>query len=163
MRRAELVIESRLNATEERFGQCYLPRIIRLCRKFKFSKNEARIAIYCLICQFRKKPKKISIIHSHIENRSQPKISNSVKICQFLDIPILELLRFLRKERQHMKQELFSMFREADINLSFNILYDHQYCKILVGSKVTAKEFAKLEQNFLAELVAEEPGNEHLK
>ena len=62
-----------------------------------------------------------------------------------------------------MKQGLFILFQETDSNLSVSVMYDREYCKILMGSKVTPNEFLRLEQNFLADLVAQEPGNEHLK
>lgn len=160
MIRAELVIESRLAATEEMLGYCYLPRIIRVCRKFNFSKNEARIAIYCLIRRFSNKLKK----PTPSRHRRRSKVTfDSVEICQFLEIPIMEFLHFLRKDRPHMKQELFYTFRDSDANLAFKIVYDADHFNVLVGSKVTAEMFTKLEQNFLAHIVAEEPGNEHLK
>ena len=164
MRRAELVIESRLGATEEKHGYCCLPRIIRMCRKFSLSQNEARMAIYCLICQFSKqhKAKHVEIDHSYFsleEHRSD----NSIPISQYLDVPIMEVLNFLRKERQHMQKELFNIFKEDDIGFKFKITYDKDYSRILMGSKVTRNEFLKLNQNFLADIVSEEPGNEHLK
>ena len=44
-------IDCRLKATEEERGELALPRIIRLCRKFKFTENESRIAIHAIVLQ----------------------------------------------------------------------------------------------------------------
>ena len=161
MKRVELVMESRLAATEEVLGYCHLPRIIRVCRNFNFSKNEARIAIYCLTRRFTNGVKKPALYRR--QRRQKSGTLDSVTICHFLDIPIMEFLHFLKKDRPHMKQELFFMFRDSDANLAFRIAYDPDHFHVLVGSKVTPKLFAKLDQNFLARIVAEEPGNEHLK
>ena len=42
----KLVIDARLATTEKELGECCLPRIVRLCRKFNFSKIETEIFIF---------------------------------------------------------------------------------------------------------------------
>ncbi len=152
--RARLVIESRLKATEEKLGEVYLPRIIRLCRKYKFTENEAKLAIYFLVCQFTK--------YSHDTLQSRVTGTDCITACKFLDIPIMDVLDFLAKERPHMKQGLFPGVRDNYI-LSNSVSFDADFCKVLMGSKLTSNEFLKLEQTALADVVVEEPGNEHVK
>ncbi len=157
MKRIKLVTESRLRATEEVLGERCLPRIIRLCRKFKFTENEVSIALYCLIHQFTQKYERIRHMFGH--GRPISTGSDCVTISYFMDIPLMEVVGFIREERLHIKQGLFPEIKGRNV-LKCQIAYDFDFCKVLMGLKMTNNE---LEHTLLADLVVEKPGNEHLK
>ena len=163
MKRTKLVIDSRLKATEEKLGECYLPRIIRLCRKFKFTENETAIALYCLIRQFSQKYETRRMLCGCCDRGQRGTGSDCVTISQFMGIPIMEVLGFIKKERLHMKQGLFPRIDDHTYMKADQIAYDFDFCKVLMGLKMTDNEFLKLEQTLLADVIAEEPGNKHLK
>ena len=142
------VVESRLKTTEEQYTFLSMPRVIRLCRKFKFTENETKIAVYSLVAQS---------CHDLKDYRSAV-----LTTCHILDIPLQEILDFFDKDRLHMTQGLFPDINPSRI-LSCSITYDSDFCKALMGSKVKSNEFLKLEQTYLADVIAEEPGNEHYR
>ncbi len=47
----KFIIDARLAATEQELGELYLPRIVRLCRKFQFSELDSTIATHILVAQ----------------------------------------------------------------------------------------------------------------
>ena len=141
----KLVIESKLLATEKQLGEIYLPRITRLCRKFKFNENETKIATFCLVTQ-----------SGYGENNG---MLNPVICCKILNIPLKEMLEFLDKDRLHMEQGFFSEILDSYI-LSSGITYDNDFCKALMGTHLKSQEFLKIEQTKLADVIAEEPGND---
>ena len=145
------VIDARLDATEKELGELYLPRIIRLCRKFKFSEVDSKIAIYALVIQSG---------YDH-EGRFGYGI-DCLTCCQNLDIPLRDILEFLDKDRLHMEQGFFPDVQDSYI-LSCAITYDTDFCKALMGSQLKSQEFLKIEQTKLADVIAEEPGNEHYR
>lgn len=142
------IIEGRLQSTEEKCGETSLPRIIRLCRKFKLTEIESLIAIYSLVTQ------------SATERTGR--YTDVLSTCGFLKIPLKAMLEFLNKDRLHMQQGLFPEVEEAYI-LNSTLSYDTDFCKALMGSKLKSNEFLKLEQTLLADVIAEEPGNEHYR
>lgn len=128
-----------------------LPRIIRLCKKFKFSETESRIAVYALATQ------------SATERSGRYSGYNDVlSTCGVLKIPLNTMLEFLDKDRLHMQQGLFPEIEDSYI-LNSSLGYDADFCKALMGSKLKSNEFLKLEQTLLADVIAEEPGNEHYR
>lgn len=156
------MIEYRLRATEEMLGECYLPRIIRLCRKFRFTENETNIALYCLIRQFSQKyERKRFLMCGCCDRRQSGSGSDCVTISKFLDIPIMEVLNFISKERLHMKQEFFPELRRIN-PLKGQLVYHFDFCKVLMGLKMTDSELIKLEGTVLDDVVKEEPDNKHL-
>lgn len=145
------VVVSKLKATEEQYTYLGMPRVIRLCRKFKFTENETKIAVYSLVAQ------------SCCDREGMCSYdSNVLTTCRILDIPLQELLGFLDKDRLHMTQGLFPEIHDGNI-LSRSITYDSDFCKALMGSQLKSNEFLKLEQTYLADVIAEEPGNEHYR
>ncbi len=82
--------------------------------------------------------------------------------CQFLTIPLQEMLVFLDKEREHMEQGYFPEVQDSYI-LSCRIDYDADFCKALMGTQLKSTEFLKIEQTQLANVIAEEPGNEYYR
>ena len=146
------VIESRLQATEEQNGRACLPRIVRLCRNFKFTTNETRIAVLALVLQSGYDRE------GHYSSYGPDVLS----ACKFLEIPLQEMLDFLDEERLHMQQGFFPEIQSNYI-LTCSISYDSDFCKALMGSQLKANEFLKLEQTYLADVIAEEPGNEHYR
>lgn len=157
MERARLVIESRLKATEEKFGACRLPRIIRLCKRFKFSENETKMAIHALVCQGG-----FGNDEAHGYSRYGGVGIDCLSACHFVDASVLELLAFVSKERLHMEQGLFPEIQENYI-LNSPLSYDGDFCAALIGSKLSSNEFLKLEQTELAGVILEEPGSDYLK
>lgn len=149
--RMKQVIESRLQITEEQLSTNALPRIIRLCKKFKFTDNESKIATYALVSQ------------SGYDREGRFAYgTDAVSACQFLQIPLQEMLEFLDQDRLHMQQGFFPEVQSSYV-LSCSISYDSDFCKALMGSQLKANEFLKLEQTYLADVIAEEPGNEHYR
>lgn len=162
MKRIELLIEARLRATEEMLGECYLPRIIRFCRKFKFTENETNIALYCLIRQFSQKyERRRLLLCGCCDRRQSGSGSDCVTISRFLEIPIMEVLNFITNERLHMKQEIFPEIRRYNA-LHGQINYQLDFCKVLMGLKMTDSELMKLEGTILDDVVKEEPDNKYL-
>ena len=147
----KLVIDARLATTEKELGECCLPRIVRLCRKFNFSKIETEIAIYILVFQSGYER------GGRYGNGVQP-----LTCCQMLDIPLKETLEFLNKDRPHMEQGFFPDVQDSYI-MAGAITYDTDFCKALMGSQLKSHEFLKIEQTKLADVIAEEPGNEHYR
>ena len=82
--------------------------------------------------------------------------------CQFLKIPLQEMLVFLDKERKHMEQGYFPEVQDSYI-LTCSINFDTDFCKALMGTQLKSTEFLKLEHTELANVIAEEPGNEHYR
>lgn len=146
------IIDCRLRVTEEEKGELALPRIIRLCRKFKFTDNESRIAIFSLVAQS----------GYDRENRFGYGGADVISTCQFLEIPLQDMLDFLDPDRSHMQQGFFPEVQPSYI-FSCTVNYDPDYCKALMGSQLRSSEFLKLEQTLLADVIAEEPGNEHYR
>ena len=79
-----------------------------------------------------------------------------------LDIPLKETLEFLNKDRAHMEQGFFPDVQDSYI-MAGAITYDTDFCKALMGSQLKSHEFLKIEQTKLADVIAEEPGNEHYR
>ena len=149
------MVESRLKATADTLGESHLPRIIRICRKFQFTKNETSIALYCATRQLVQK-------YEEPQYGLKAKSLDAKTISGLLDIPILEVLGFIRKDRLHMKQGLFPETLK-DSALSGQIAYEFDFLLILIGSKVTDNVFLKLKNTFMGDVILEEPRNKHLK
>ena len=143
------VVNMRLKVTEERNGAVALPRIVRLCRRFDFTPNETSIAVCTLVSQ------------SDYESDGGYGV-DVLTMCQFLEIPLQEMLDFLGQERLHMAQGFFPEIQPGYI-FSCSLAYDVDFCKALMGSQLKDNEFLKLEQTYLADVIAEEPGNEHYR
>jgi len=145
------VIDARLAASEKELGELYLPRIVRLSRKFKFSEVDTTIAIYALVIQ-----------SGYDHDGRFGYVIDCLTCCQNLDIPLRNILEFLDKDRLHMEQGFFPDVQDSYI-LSCSISYDTDFCKALMGSQLKSQEFLKIEQTKLADVIAEEPGNEHYR
>lgn len=151
LERMELVIKSRLAVTEEKLGEYSLPRIVRIARKLNFTENEARMTTYTLIAQC-----------GYEDKNGFSAATDCVSISQFLDIPIVEVLEFVSESRTHMEQGFFPDIQQSYI-MSSNMTYEGGFCKALMGGHLKSEEFVKLEQTVLADVIAEEPGNEHYR
>ncbi len=146
------MIASRLEATVKEHGRLCLPRITRLCEKLNLTENETRIATYSLVMQ-----------SGYNRNGRFGGYSDEVlTTCQFLKIPLQEMLVFLDKERKHMEQGYFPEVQDSYI-LTCSINFDTDFCKALMGTQLKSTEFLKLEHTELANVIAEEPGNEHYR
>lgn len=148
----ELVIKSRLAATEEKLGEPSLPRIVRVARKLNFTENEAKIATHTLIAQC-----------GYEDVRDRFGIgTDCVTVSRFLEVPMAEVLEFLSENRPHMEQGFFPDIQQSYI-LSSSMMYEGGFCKALMGAHLKSEEFLKLEQTVLADVIVEEPGNEHYR
>ena len=143
------IIEGRLRCTEEQYGEPSLPRIIRLCRKFKFTEDESRITIYLLFIQSNTKV-------------GAAKFTDVLSAYGFLKMPLKIILEFLDKDRLHMQQGIFPEVDESYIFICI-LRFDPDFFKALMGYKLKSNDFLKLEQTPLADVIAEEPGNEHYR
>ena len=83
---------------------------------------------------------------------------------------LCELVEFLNQDRTHMKQGLILNKRHgmySDIQqmylLESVLAFDEISLRALLGSNLKASEFLKLEQTCLADVIAEEGGNKHLR
>ena len=83
-------------------------------------------------------------------------------IAQFLDVPMVEVLEFLSDDRPHMEQGFFPDIQQSYI-MSCQVTYEGGFSKALMGGHLKSEEFLKLEQTVLADVIAEEPGNEHYR
>ncbi len=148
----EKVITSKVKATVKEHGELFLPRIIRLCKKLEFTENETRIATYSLVIQS----------GYDRDGRLSGYGADVLSTCQFLSIPLQEMLIFLDQERKHMQQGFFPDVQDSYI-LNSSVTYDSDFCKALMGTQLKATEFLKIEQTILADVIAEEPGNQHYR
>ena len=112
---------------------------------------ESRIAIYALVSQSATERTTTRYMYADV-----------LGTCGVLKIPLNTMLEFLDKDRLHMQQGLFPEIEDSYI-LNSNLGYDADFCKALMGSKLKSNEFLKLEQTLLADVIAEEPGNEHYR
>ena len=150
--RMKVVVDSKVSLTEEKLGELHLPRIIRLCRKFKFTENEVKIATYALTRQF-----------EYDDCFGKGRLGmDALSCCRVLNVPLKDMLEFLDKDRIHMEQGFFPEIEQSFI-LSCEITYDIDFCKALMCSNLKSNEFLKIEQTKLADVIAEEPGNEHYR
>ena len=83
---------------------------------------------------------------------------------------LCELVEFLNQDRTHIKQGLIQHKRHgmySDIQqmylLDSILAFDEISLRALLGSNLKASEFLKLEQTCLADVIAEEGGNKHLR
>lgn len=75
---------------------------------------------------------------------------------------LLTILEFLNPDRQHMQNGLLPDINQTYI-LTNAIRYDGEVMRALLGGKLSSSDFLKLEHTPLADIVAEEPGNEHYR
>ena len=75
---------------------------------------------------------------------------------------LLTILEFLNPDRQHMQNGLLPDINQTYI-LTNSIRYDGEVMRALLGGKLSSSDFLKLEHTPLADIVAEEPGNEHYR
>ena len=142
----------RLKLTEEKHGEIRLPRAVRLCRKYDFSANEMEITLFTLTMQ----------AGIEREDRFGGYGIDPISLCSFLDIPLQEVLDFLDQDRLHMQQGFFPDVQHSYI-LSSNLSYDTDVCKALMGADLKQNDFLKIEQTYLADIVAQEPEYQHFR
>ena len=152
----------RIKVSEEASGEGGLPRIVRLSRKLKLTKKETSVMIYVLCCQ-------VCVGRSsglgRIGRFASVGVlygSDTLSVCKACDMKISEMVEFLNLDREHMKQGLFPDVQQSYL-LHSALGFDEVSCKALVGAPLKANEFLKIEQTPLADVIAEEAGNEHLR
>jgi len=149
-------MELRLKATEEKYGEVRLPRAVRLCRKCNFSNNEMMIILYVLTFQNTEEERERYFLYGD---------SHGVKVlymCTVLDIPLLEIFDFLNPDRLHMQQGLFPNVQQNDI-LSSSLELDYDVYLALIGVDLKQKDFLKIDQTCLADVIFEEPEYKHFR
>ena len=85
-----------------------------------------------------------------------------LSVCYQLEVSLLTILEFLDLDRQHMQNGLLPDINQTYI-LTNSIRYDGEVMRALLGGKLSTSDFLKLEHTPLADIVAEEPGNEHYR
>ena len=144
------VIEARLVVTAEKLGECCLPRIVRVAKKLKLTANETKLAINILVSQCK------------FDRGGRYTACDCMGLCQSLNIPLKEFLTFMAKDRIHIEQGFFPDVMDSYIMTSA-IEYDRDICRVLMGMPLRDEEVLKFDQTVLAEVIAEEPGNEQYK
>ena len=139
-----------MKATEEKHGEIRLPRVVRLCRKFNLSQNETELLLFVLASQV------------DIEQENFGIGIDPISLSLFLEITLREVLEFLDQDRVHMQQGLFPDLQYTNI-LSEDICIDTDVCKALLGADLKQSDFLKIEQTHLADVIAAEPENQHLR
>ena len=154
--RIHKIWDLKLKVTEEKKGSEGLPRIIRLARRLKLSEKETTLLVFVLACQTKT---------GTIGRGRMSLLGNStgtLELCQVCNMTISEMVEFVHQDRVHMQQGLFPDVQQSYI-LHSNISFDEVSVKALVGAPLTSSEFLKLEQTHLADVIAEESGNEHFR
>lgn len=150
--RLKKIINMRLKMTEEKHGDIRLPRVMRLCNKYKFTANETEITLFTLTMQ----------AGIEREGRYGGFGIDPISLCSFLDIPLQEILDFLDQERLHMQQGFFPDVQHTYI-LQSTLSYDTDVCKALMGANLKQNDFLKIEQTYLADIIAAEPEYQHFR
>ena len=88
--------------------------------------------------------------------------NDTLSVCKACDLKISEIVIFLNQDREHMQQGIFPDVQQSFL-LHSALNFDEVSCKALVGAPLKANEFLKVEQTHLADIIAEEVGNEHLR
>lgn len=88
--------------------------------------------------------------------------NDTLSACKACDVRISEVVDFLNVDRVHMQQGIFPDVQQSYL-LHSALNFDEVSCKVLVGAPLKQNEFLKIDQTCLAEVLAEEAGNEHLK
>ncbi len=88
--------------------------------------------------------------------------NDTLSVCRACNIKIGEMVAFLSSDREHMKLGLFPDVQQSYL-LHSAISFDEVSCKALLGTPLKENEFLKIEQTPLADVIAVEAGNEHLR
>ena len=147
--------ELKLKVTEEMLGCEGLPRIIRLARRLELTEKETTVLMYILACGTSGKGAPYSMRPGFFAN-------STMELCHMCDLTITEILKFLHQDRVHMQQSLFPDIHHTYL-LCSSVAFDDVTIKALMGIPLTSSEFLKLEQTHLADVIAEESGNEHYR
>lgn len=154
-KRIRKIWELKLKVTEEKQGIEGLPRIIRLACRLKLSEKETTVLLYILACGTSGKGMAFPMRPGYFGN-------STMELCQTCDLTVTEILQFLHQDRVHMQQGLFPDVHYMYI-LRSPVKFDDLTVKALTGLPLTANEFLRLEQTHLADVIAEESGNEHYR
>ena len=82
--------------------------------------------------------------------------------CDCLDISPGEIVEFFDQDRLHMQQGLFLVLQLTFI-LSQKLHIDTDVWKALLGTDLKQRDFLKIEQAYLADVIAAEPENQCLR
>ena len=88
--------------------------------------------------------------------------NDTLSVCKACDMKIGEIVNFLNSDREHIKLGLFPDVQQSYL-LHSTISFDEVSCKALVGAPLKENEFLKIEQTPVADVIAEEVGNEHYR
>lgn len=88
--------------------------------------------------------------------------TDPLSFSHFLKVPLSDVLSFFNKERPLVSQGFFPDLQESYL-LNCNVNFDTDFFKTLIGAHLKSEEFLKIEHTFLADVVVEEPGNEHYR
>lgn len=145
------IIDGRLTATEKELGETHLPRIIRLCRKFKLSKKDTEIALYKLMEQSGGDKERPLVTHKDV---CAPGVHHK------LEVPFLWFLEFFEKDKPHIVQEILEC---QEWHVLYNFEYKIEVFKGIIGMQLKPEEFMKLDCTQVADVIKEEPGDGKLR
>ncbi len=154
--------EAKLRVTEAAKGEGGLPRIIRVCRKLHLNKKETLVMVFALCCQVCDARFSGASRFGRLMGSSSFYGNDTLSVCKACDLRIGEMVSFLSSDREHMKLGLFPDVQQGYL-LHSAITFDEVSCKALIGAPLKENEFLKIEQTPLADVMAMETGNEHLR
>ena len=155
-------MQSRLKASENANSEPGLPRIVRLCRRLKLTEKETKVMIYTLCCQVGENRTGGFARFGRFVGGGMLFGNDTLAMCKACDVKISEMVTFLNIDREHMKQGIFPDVQQSYL-LHSSLSFDEVSCKALVGAPLKSNEFLKIEQTYLADVIAEEAGNEYLR
>lgn len=100
------------------------------------------------------------------ENKKSPFINyRGIEIAHMssvLDVPFLEIFQFLNQDRLHMQQGLFPHVQQSYV-LNVSLEMDYDMYLVLLGADLKQKDFLKIDQTCLADVISEEPEYQHFR
>ena len=87
---------------------------------------------------------------------------NLNRMCAVLEIPFLELLNFLNQDRLHMQQGMFPNLQQLKSTYDTSFEMDYDTYMALMGVNLKQKDFLKIDQTCLADVIFEEPEYQHV-
>ena len=154
--RLKKIIDLRVKATEQKHGEVRLPRVMRLCHKYDLTDKETAIMLYLLTYKYDDEQ------DSNKSPFSSYHTIEAVHVCSVLDISFLEIFNFVNQDRLHIQQGLFPNIQQNYI-LNMMLELDHDMYFVLQGASLKQKDFLKIDQTFLADVIFEEPEYHHLR
>lgn len=129
---------------------------MRLCRKYDLTDKETAMILYLLTYLY----------DEERDSNKSPYVSyqgvEAVHMCSVLDVSCLEIFNFVNPDRLHTQQGLFPNIMQNNI-LNLTLELDYDMYLVLQGASLKQKDFLKIDQTYLADVIFEEPEYCHLR